>query len=397
MPRKICVITGSRAEYGLLRPLLRRLDEDTQFTLQLVVIGTHLSRRHGQTIDDIIADGFNIAAQAQTVFDNATPIDIARNLTVTTAEVSGILEGLKPDLIVLLGDRYEIFGAAIVAACLAIPVAHIHGGELTQGANDDAMRHAITKLSHIHFVSTAAYAWRVVQMGENPAQVYNVGALGVENVLKQPFLEKADLERELGFKFRDKNILITQHPVTLAKDPLADSVQLFEALASFDDVGMIFTQANADIYGDKINEMIRSFVENNPNSIFVPNLGTLRYISAMKHADVVVGNSSSGIIEAPALGRPTLNIGDRQKGRLVSTSVINCAGNTDAIRASLTQALNGNGVIKASSIYGKGDTSNQIIEVLRQLEYDNLLIKQFFDLDPYAGFGGSHDQREHQT
>jgi len=396
MPRKICVITGSRAEYGLLRPLLRRLDEDTQFKLQLVVIGTHLSRKHGQTINDIIADGFNIAAQAQTVFDNATPIDIARNLTVTTAEVSGILEGLKADLVVLLGDRYEIFGAAIVANCLAIPVAHIHGGEVTQGANDDAMRHAITKLSHIHFVATEPYARRVVQMGENPSRVYNVGALGVENVLKQPVLKKADLERELGFQFRDKNILVTQHPVTLAKDPIADSVQLFEALAGFEDVGIIFTQANADIYGNKINEMIKSFVAKNPNSIFVKNLGTLRYISAMEHTDVVVGNSSSGIIEAPAMGRPTLNIGDRQKGRLASPSVINCTGNTDAIRASLMQVLNDNSVIKASTIYGKGDTSNQIIEALRHLDYDSLLIKRFFDLDPSSRFEGSYDQREYQ-
>ena len=396
MPRKICVITGSRAEYGLLRPLLRRLDEDKQFLLQLVVIGTHLSREHGHTIDDIVADGFDVAAQAQTVFDNATSLDIARNLTVTTVEVSGILEELKPDLVVLLGDRYEIFGAAVTATCLAMPIAHIHGGEITQGANDDAMRHAITKLSQIHFVAAEQYARRVIQMGENPAQVYNVGALGVENVLKLPFLEKADLERELGFHFKDKNILVTQHPVTLAKDPLADSVQLFEALASFDDIGIIFTQANADIYGDKVNEMIKSFVADNPNSIFVPNLGTPRYISAMKHTDVVVGNSSSGIIEAPALGRPTLNIGDRQKGRLASPSVINCIGNKDAIRTSLTQALNDNGVIKPNTIFGRGDTSNQIIEAFRQLDYGNLLIKRFYDLDPSAGFGLSSDRKEHQ-
>ena len=321
---KIAVITGTRAEYGLLKPLITRLEEHTKFDLQLYVTGTHLSSEHGHTVDEIIADGFNdfIAVDIAT---GETVIDVASSMANCLKSMVAAFSKNKPDMIIVLGDRYEIFAAAQAAMLLNIPLGHIHGGEVTEGAIDDAMRHCITKIAHLHFTAAEPYRRRIIQLGECPDRIYNTGSLGYENILNVPSLSLEEIERELNFKFQEHNLLLTHHPVTSSQTFKHEIDHILQALEQLGpNIGIVMTAANADSGGMEIIRKKQEFAKRNPNSCFVPNLGIARYLTVMRLVDGLVGNSSSGIIEAPFLGKWTLNIGPRQHGRLRAETVVDC-------------------------------------------------------------------------
>ncbi len=383
--RKICVVTGSRAEYGLLYWLLKELQADTELELQLVVTGMHLSPEFGLTWQQIAADGFTISRKVEMLLSSDTPAGISKAMGLGLIGFADALAELEPDLLVVLGDRFEIFAAVQAAMNQRIPIAHIHGGELTEGAVDDAIRHAITKMSHLHFTSTEVYRQRVVQLGEQPDRVFNVGAPGLDNVYRLPLLGKEALEQVLGFKFGKRNLLVTFHPVTLeSKTATQQFEQLLLALDTFVDVHIIFTHANADADGRAISGMINEYRQRHAHRVasFV-SMGSLRYLSTLSLVDAVLGNSSSGILEAPAFNIATVNIGDRQRGRLCATSVLHCAPQVDEIRAALLKVFSGefaNTLKCVENPYGQGGASAQIKELLKHTPVDGLLKKRFYDL-----------------
>jgi UDP-hydrolysing UDP-N-acetyl-D-glucosamine 2-epimerase len=383
--RKICVVTGSRAEYGLLFWLLKAIQEDAELQLQLIATGMHLSPEFGLTWRDIVADGFTIARKVEMLLSADTASGISKSMGLGLIGFADALQELQPDVLVLLGDRFEIFVAAQAAMNQRIPIAHIHGGELTEGAIDDAIRHAISKLAHLHFTATEAYRQRVIQLGEQPERVFNVGAPGLDNVYKLPLLEKAQLEQALGFTLGKRNLLVTFHPVTLENATVGGQFQqLLLALDSFTDIHIIFTHGNADADGRVISGMIETYRRQHPARVasFV-SLGSLRYLSTLRLVDAVVGNSSSGLLEAPALNVPTVNIGDRQRGRIAADSVINCLPQAEAILNALRIAFSEDFAVKVKSIsnpYGCGGASEKIKKFLKQAELESLLKKHFFDL-----------------
>ncbi|WP_445366945.1 UDP-N-acetylglucosamine 2-epimerase [Methylomonas sp. BW4-1] len=385
-PRKICVVTGSRAEYGLLYWLLQEIQADPDLELQLVVTGMHLSPEFGLTWRQIAADGFTINRKVEMLLSSDTPVGISKAMGLGLIGFADALHDLQPDIVVVLGDRFEIFAAAQAAMNLRIPIAHIHGGELTEGAVNDSIRHAITKMAHLHFTSTEVYRRRVMQFGEQPDRVFNVGAPGLDSVYKLPLLDKAELEQALDFKFGTRNLLVTFHPVTLeAATATEQFAQLLRALDEFDDVHIIFTHANADADGRVIASMIEEYRQRHSRRVasFI-SMGSLRYLSTLKLVDAVVGNSSSGIIEAPAFRIATVNIGDRQRGRICAGSVIHCAPQTDAIRAALLKIFSGefaNTLARVENPYGQGGASAKIKELLKHAPVDGLLKKRFFDLE----------------
>ncbi|MCA9409294.1 MAG: UDP-N-acetylglucosamine 2-epimerase (hydrolyzing), partial [Candidatus Omnitrophica bacterium] len=317
MKRKICVITGSRAEYGLLQPLLEELKKNKEFQLQIVVTGMHLSKAHGLTFKVIEKDNFRITKKVNIQLTADTSLGITRSMGYAVSRFGDAFVELNPDLIICLGDRYEIFSAVASALIHCIPVAHISGGELTEGAFDDALRHSITKMSHIHFTATEEYRNRVIQLGEQPNSVYNVGALGLDNIYRLKLLSKAELEKQLKFQFKKRNLLVTFHPVTLEKESVKQQFQnLLKALDSFEETQIIFTKANADTNGSLINMMIEQYCKKKLfKAVWFTSLGQLRYLSVLRYVDAMIGNSSSGMVEAPSFQIPTVNIGDRQKGR----------------------------------------------------------------------------------
>lgn len=386
MSNRVCVVTGSRAEYGLLSPLLEALRADESFELQLLVTGSHLSPEFGLTYREIEADGYTIDEKVEVVLSSDTPVGICKSMGLGLISFAEAYARLTPDLILVLGDRYEIFSAVSAAHISRIPVAHLHGGEVTEGAFDDALRHSITKMSHLHFTSTDAYRQRVIQLGEAPERVFNVGAIGLDNLRRLPLLSREDLEQQLGFKFNNHNLLCTFHPVTLEHNSSEQQIQsLLNVLEQQVDTSVIFTKTNADTDGRIINQMIDDFAAKNPDRFHSHvSLGRLRYLSMMQFVDAVVGNSSSGIIEAPGFRIGTINIGNRQTGRIKSELVIDCEPTETGI-ASAFKTLYSSDFQKrrsqAKNPYGAGQTTSQIISILKEQFPRRTTQKSFYDLD----------------
>ncbi len=384
--KKVCVVTGTRAEYGLLYWVMKKVQEDADLTLQILVTGAHLSPEFGNTYLQIEKDGFTIDKKVEILLSGDTPTAISKSMGLGLISFSEAFTDLQPDIILLLGDRYEILAAATAAMSCRIPIAHCHGGETTEGAIDESIRHAVTKMSHLHFTSTEAYRKRVVQLGEQPEYVRNVGALGAENILKLQLLNKEQFEESINFRLNKKNLLVTYHPVTLENNTSEEQVlSLLNALDQIEDCHIIFTKANADTNGRIINQMIDQYVANNPEkSVSFTSLGQLRYLSAIPLMDAVVGNSSSGIIEVPYFNTPTINIGDRQKGRISAPSVIHCGTNEGNIADALDTAFSEGfkkSVLNQENPYGKGLASDTIIKVLKSIDTESLLKKSFYDIE----------------
>ena len=383
---KICFITGSRAEYGLLKRLMKEISHSSIFSLQIIVTGSHLSKIHGNTKEEIKKDGFVIDEELEIDLNQDTDLSTCEFLSKVISKASDTFNRITPDLIVLLGDRYELLGAASAAMIHRIPIAHIHGGETTEGAFDEGIRHAITKLSHLHFVATESYRKRVIQLGEHPSTVFNVGGLGVDAIKNINLLNKEELQKELGINFLKKNILITYHPLTLAskEEKEYEFLELIKALSRLEDTLQIFTMPNADPGNFRIREIINSYLDKNELAIAYTSLGQMRYFSFLSNVDAVVGNSSSGILEAPSFNIATINIGNRQKGRLMAKSVINVPGDAESILRSISMIYTNefHQLLKENyNPYGEGDAVVKILSILNSLDIKSLLMKKFFDID----------------
>lgn len=383
MNRKVCVITGTRAEYGLLRWVMQGIKDDQELTLQIIATGMHLSPEFGHTYHEIENDGFTLDRRVEMLTSSDSPVGVSKSIGLGLIGFSDALDELKPDLIVVLGDRFEIFSAVIATMIARIPIAHIHGGEATEGLVDEAIRHSISKMSHIHFVAADEYRQRVIQLGEQPANVHLVGGLGVDSIKRLNLIDKAALEESLGFKFGKKNLLITFHPVTLEVSTAADQMtELLSVLGELRDTQLIFTLPNADTDGRVLINMIEIFVAQNENAHAYTSLGQIRYFSCIALADGVVGNSSSGLLEVPSYKKGTINIGDRQRGRLQSESVINCEPNRRSIKQALEKLYSVNfqkSLEKVINPYGEGGASEKILESIKSVPLKNILKKQFYD------------------
>ncbi len=384
--RTICVFTGTRAEYGLLRPLLRQIERAPALHLQLLVSGTHLSAAHGMTVGEIEADGFPIRERVPMLDDGDTPLDACRAMARGLEGMAEALDRLRPDVLVVLGDRYEAFCAATAATLLGIPIAHIHGGEATYGAVDEALRHAITKMAHLHFTSTEAYRQRVIQLGEHPDRVVRVGALGIETIRALAPTGRAELADDLGFALDQPFLLVTLHPETRRRGTAADLTRaLLRALQQVEGPRILFTRANADPEGHEINRLLEAWAAAHPERAALhASLGIERYLGAMRHAAAVVGNSSSGLLEAPAMGIPSVDIGGRQAGRVRPLSVVHCARDADAIAAAIERAIDPafrERVADQDNPYEAPVLPSQAIaESLWTAPLDGLLAKRFHDL-----------------
>ncbi|MCR0326680.1 UDP-N-acetylglucosamine 2-epimerase [[Clostridium] innocuum] len=379
---KIALVTATRAEYGILSPLIHKLSNDDDFDLQLLVTGTHLSKKYGNTLTDIENDGFNIYKKFPILAVTNTAKDISFIIANALQQFALYFHAEKPDCVIILGDRTEMFGISIAAMNAGVPIVHLHGGELTEGAIDDCIRHSITKQAYLHFPSTEIYRKRIIQMGENPRRVFNVGALGVENILNVPLFDRNQVCNEVGIPQNIKYAAVTFHPVTLEKGSEKEQANcLITAMDKKNEYFYLITMANADTGGEIVNEMLKQYSLSRSNVKFVTSLGMQRYLSVVKHAQFVLGNSSSGIIEAPSLGTPTVNIGDRQKGRIMAESVINCRPETnDIIRAIEKSEIM---IHTPSFIYGDGNTSSKICSILKETFYNNRvnLKKKFYDIN----------------
>jgi GDP/UDP-N,N'-diacetylbacillosamine 2-epimerase (hydrolysing) len=384
MKRKICIVTGSRAEYGLLYWLIKEVNCDQSLELQLIVTGMHLSVEFGSTYKEIEKD-FKIDKKIDMHLSSDTTEGISRSMGIAQKSFSEAYNELKPDIIVVLGDRYEIFSAASAAMISRIPLAHIHGGEATEGLIDEAIRHSITKMSHLHFTATEEYSKRVIQLGENPSKVFKVGGMGVENIHRLTLLPKEDFEKLINFKLNIKNILVTFHPVTLEKN--TSKKQFSEILETIDDLkntNIIFTKTNSDADGKIINSMIDKYTSKNQNkSIAITSMGQHNFLSALQYMDFIIGNSSSGLLEAPSFKIATINIGDRQKGRIKAKSVIDSFPNKKSIKDAIKKAYSKefqNLLKNVKNPYGDGYPSKKIIKILKSIPIDDLLKKSFFNL-----------------
>jgi len=383
--RRIAVVTGSRADYGLLRALIKILHADTSVELQLLVCGMHLMPRFGSTWKDIEADGIPIAIRVELSVQDDSPVSAAKATGQGIIGFSDALSSLKPDVLVLIGDRYEMLAAATVATLFNLPIAHIHGGEVTTGAFDDAIRHSLTKMASLHFVAAEPYRRRVIQLGEDPSRVFTVGAPGLDQLPKHDALDRAAVTHELGVSGDHGFLLVTLHPTTAQPESDAPTTEaMLRSLDRVKDRDIVFTGVNADPGYSLIDKAIREFVSARPNHVrlFV-SLGSQRYFAALRYADAVIGNSSSGIIEAPAVGTPSINIGERQTGRLRAASVIDCEPDVEAITAALRTALTPEfreRARKNEPPYGRGGASARIAKILREVVLDTLLPKRFYDL-----------------
>jgi len=379
--RKICVVTGSRADYGLLYWLLRALRGEPQFDLQVVATGMHLAPEFGLTKNDITADGFDLAAEVDTLLASDTPAGVAKSIGLGIIGFADAFQRLAPELVVVLGDRFEILAAATAAYIARIPLAHIGGGDTTEGAFDEAIRHSITKMSQLHFVATEDARRRVLQLGEDPRHVYVVGHTGVEAIERMELYPRHEIEQRLGVRLRKRNFLITFHPVTLASTPSQTQfAELLAALEAFgDDTGLLFTKPNADTEGRALIAMLDDFARTHDNAAVFTNLGQRMYLSVAAQADAVIGNSSSGLFEAPSLKRPTVNIGSRQQGRPLAKSIVSCEPLAASIRGAIEQALKLD-CSKVTNPFGRGETSRAIVETLKGIESPrDLLQKRFHD------------------
>jgi len=382
--KKICVITGTRAEYGLLYWILKEFNSDKDISLQIIATGMHLSEEFGSTFKVIEEDGFVISKKVNMLLPSDSEKAISKSIGIGMIGFADAYSDLNPDLIVVLGDRFEIFSAVCSALIAKIPVAHIHGGEITEGAFDDALRHSITKMSHLHFTAAEAYKKRVVQLGENPNRVFNVGGIGIDNIIQLKLLSKVKLEKEINFNLGKKSILVTFHPVTLENSTAGFQFQeLLYSIINLKNTKVIFTKANADTDGRVINKMIDNFVSLNENSIAFKSMGQLNYLSTMQFVDAVVGNSSSGLLEAPSLNIPTINIGDRQKGRIKANSVISCPPVQEDITNAFQKIYSEdflNIVSQSNNPYGNGGSSKMIFDVIKNFDLEGVIKKSFYDL-----------------
>jgi GDP/UDP-N,N'-diacetylbacillosamine 2-epimerase (hydrolysing) len=377
--RKVCVVTGTRAEYGLFYPIMKRIQRSTELELQLIATTMHLSVEFGNTYEQILNDGFAINEMIENLISSDSKSSIAKSTGLATILLSDAFTRLNPDIILLLGDRYETHAAATTAMIMNIPIAHVHGGEITEGAMDEQIRHSITKMSYMHFTSTEEYRQRIIQMGEASSRVFNSGAPGIDNIVELELLSKNELENELNWQFSNLSSLFTYHPVTLKNGNINDELDLMFLALENSDLNILFTYANADNNGRIINQKIEKFCKKNRKKYkVVKNLGQLRYLSVMKNVNLIIGNSSSGIIEAASFGKPVVNIGDRQKGRLQSGNVINCT--IEELCFGIRKALSEPFVSlchKITNRYGKGDASQIIVETLLKQNYG--VIKKFID------------------
>lgn len=393
MTRKICVITGTRAEYGLLRWVMQGIKDDEDLTLQIIATGMHLSPEFGLTYQAIEQDGFQINRKVEMLTSSDTAVGITKSMGLGMIGFADAIHELQPDLIVVLGDRFEIFAAVSAALVARIPVAHLHGGETTEGAFDEALRHSITKMAQLHFVAAEPYRQRVIQLGEQPEHVFLVGGLGVDNIKRLKLLERPALEASLDFKLGSKNLLVTFHPVTL--DTATATVQMAELLAALDalpDTHLIFTLPNADTDGRVLIQMVQQFVAQHANARAYTSLGQLRYLSCIAQVDGVVGNSSSGLAEVPSFEKGTINIGDRQRGRLQAKSVINCEPTQGSINNAITQLYSADFQTRLRIVknpYGEGGASAKVINTLKHFPLDGIVKKHFHDLPTHSS-GGSN-------
>ena len=382
--KKICVVTGTRAEYGLLYWLMKEIQEEYDLELQLIVTGMHLSPEFGLTYKDIEKE-FKIDKKIEMLLSSDTAIGISKSMGLAQISFAEAYEELNPDVLVVLGDRYEIFSAVSSAMIANIPIAHLHGGETTEGAFDESIRHSITKMSHLHFTATEEYKKRVIQLGEHPSRVFNVGGLGIDNIKKLKLLSRNEFENSIDFKLNRKNILVTFHPVTLEESTAKEQFQiLLDVVNELEETHIIFTKANSDTDGRIINSMIDKYVsENSHKSCCFTSLGQLRYLSALQYVDAMVGNSSSGLAEAPSFKIGTINIGDRQKGRIMADSVIDCDSDYESIQKSFA-LLYSKGfkekLMNSQNPYGNGGASLKIKNTLKDILLEDILKKQFYDL-----------------
>jgi GDP/UDP-N,N'-diacetylbacillosamine 2-epimerase (hydrolysing) len=383
MTRKVTVITGSRAEYGLLKPVMKELLHDSRMKLQLIVTGAHLSAEFGLTYRQIEKDGFGIDRRVEMLMSADTPSAVTKSMGLALIGFGDALQELKPDIVLVLGDRYEIFCAAAAACMHGIPVAHIHGGEVTSGSMDDMFRHAVTKLSHLHFASTPAYRERIIQLGEMPQHVFHTGALGVENILNLELLSREQLQKRLRIDLCSIAMVVAYHPDTMHPEQTRTGfAMLLGVLKEIEDCSMIFSRANADINGRVINSLADDFVRHNDNAVVIDSPGQEVFLSLVKHVDVMVGNSSSGIIEAPSLKTPTVNIGNRQAGRVRAASVIDCPASEDAIREAIDTALSAsfrNQAMNAVNPYEKEGCARAIARRIRNCDLESIYQKRFVD------------------
>jgi len=383
MKRKVCVVTGTRAEYGLLFWLMKEIEADPELELHIIATGMHLSPEFGLTYKEIEKD-FSISKKIEMLLSSDTTTGISKSMGLAQISFAEAYEDLKPDIVAVLGDRYEIFSAVSAALIARIPIAHLHGGETTEGAFDEAIRHSITKMSHLHFTAADEYRNRVIQLGEQPHRVYNVGGMGVENIKRLKLLSREEFEESIDFTLNKKNILVTFHPVTLEASTAKEQFQeLLSAIDDLEDTNIIFTKANSDTDGRIINQMIDAYVAKNPEkSVEFTSLGQLRYLSALQFVDAMVGNSSSGLAEAPSFKIGTINIGDRQKGRLKASSVIDCEPNKQSIALAFERLHSDEfqeSLKHTKNPYGDGLASKQIIEIIKKVDLSNILKKTFYD------------------
>lgn len=384
--RKICIVTGTRAEYGLLRWVMEDIRRRPELELQILVTGMHLSPEFGLTHREIERDGFRIDRKVELLLSSDTPVGLAKSMGVGMIGFADALYELRPDLLLVLGDRFEIFAAVAAAMVARVPVAHLHGGEATEGLIDEAIRHSITKMAHLHFVAVEDYRRRVVQLGESPDRVFLVGGMGVDAIQRSPRLDKAALEHALGVRFAARNLLVTFHPVTLESSTSAAQMgQLLAALEPLRDTRLIFTLPNADTDGRVMIDMIERFTAAHQNAVAFQSLGQLRYLSCLEHVDGVVGNSSSGLTEAPTFKIGTVNVGDRQRGRLKAESVIDCAPDRASISAAIDELYSPQFRKTLAGVrnpYGDGGASARVVETLASVRLADILKKKFFDLPP---------------
>ncbi len=382
--KKICVVSGSRAEYGLLKEVIFKLHKSKYFNLKFVVTGSHLSKKYGFTLKEIQEDRIPISKLIDINLGSDNPVGVSKSMSIGLNKFVKIYEKLEPDLILVLGDRYEILSAGLAATLCRIPIAHIHGGEITQAALDDVFRHCLTKMAHIHFSATKDYKKRIVQLGENPKNVFNVGGLGVDAIKKCNLYTKKNIENKLNFKFKKKNILVTCHPETLnEKSSKRNFQEIINALNRLNDVCIVFTMPNHDIDNQIIKNMILKFVNKKRNSFFFKSLGQKMYFSFCAQVDCLVGNSSSGLLEMPTFKKFTINIGDRQKGRLKAKSVIDCKFNTTEIlkKINFTFSINNKKkIMNVKNPYGDGGASDRIFSILKRVKLDQIINKEFYNL-----------------
>lgn len=385
--KRICLLTATRAEYGLLKPLMVKLDNDSDFDLCIAVTGMHLSPEFGMTVKEIEEDGLRIDKKIEILLSSDTPVALSKSMGLAMISFSEYFDECRPDALIVLGDRFETLAVCCAAMNARIPIFHLHGGEATEGLIDEAVRHSITKMSFLHFASTQEYRHRIIQMGESPERVFCVGALGVENALHTELMSLDELEDSLGIRLGDKYAVGTFHPVTLEDNTAEVQVHaLIDAIEKHPNITFLFTKANADTDGRIINTILQEYANKRDNFYLVDSLGMRRYLSAISCAKFVIGNSSSGLMETPSFHIPTIDIGDRQRGRIAGKTIIHCEPEADSIDKAIKQAMNEefrDSIKNVDSPYGEGNTSNKIISVTREYLSNNKIDikKKFYDID----------------